>query len=759
MRAFALLFQIATTPLSVNGQGAPTVTIPRIEAAPAIDGTLDEAVWQQATRLTGFWEYQPADGRPAGEETEVRVWYSSSAIYFGIIAHDRDPGSIRATVADRDNIQGDDNVRIYLDTFNDRRRAYFFGVNPLGAQEDGVRAEGGFTAGSITGGTTDLNPDFLWESKGHLTPEGYVVEIRIPFKSLRFRGDDPKSWGIQIVRTIQRTGYQESWTDLRRANASFLLQDGTIAGIHGIHRGVVVEAQPTITGSVSGTRDTTTGAFTRGAERTDIGGNLKLGFNSFSIDATANPDFSQVESDAGQVTVNQRFALFFPEKRPFFLEGIELFATPNQLVYTRQIGNPIGGIKVAGKIGNFTIAHLTALDETGGGASNALFDVGRIRADFGENSTAGLTYTDRSAGSEYNRVVAADVRYVFGKLYYFQSQFGGSWTRDSAGSRSSPIWLEEFDRTGRQWGFNYQVTGIGAGFDARAGYVPRTDIVQAHGFNRFTWYGKPGATIESFTTFFGPEATWNYDGFSTSHPVEGDQSITNMFRFRGGWNLTITPKHAFVLPDPALYTGYTVDHGVGGIAPYIPPGTLDGWQIHTQLSTPVYRGFNADATVLRGTAVLFAEGSLGRELTLQGDLSLRPSQQVRLTCSLIFDRLTRARNGAEFARTVIPRLRVDFQPLRSLFFRVIGEYQSARVAALADPATGDPILVNGVPASSSETNTFRMDWLASFQPNPGTVAFLGYGSTLDGGLNTLTFSRLVRTDDGFFVKFAYLFRR
>ena len=163
---------------------------------------LDEAPWQRAARLSGFWEYQPADGRPAGEETEVRVWYSANAIYFGIIAHDAQPGAIRATVADRDNIQGDDNVRIYLDTFNDHRRAYFFGVNPLGAQEDGVRAEGGSSPGNITGGTTDLNPDFLWESKGHLTPDGYVVEIRIPFKSLRFSGDDPKAWGIQVIRTV-----------------------------------------------------------------------------------------------------------------------------------------------------------------------------------------------------------------------------------------------------------------------------------------------------------------------------------------------------------------------------------------------------------------------------------------------------------------------------------------------------------------------------------------------------------------------------
>ncbi|HEU4763391.1 MAG TPA: DUF5916 domain-containing protein, partial [Gemmatimonadales bacterium] len=593
----------------MNGKGAPTVAIPRIDADATVDGNLDEPAWQQAARLGGFWEYQPADGRPAEEETEVRVWYSPKAIWFGVIAHDRAPSSIRATVADRDKIQGDDNVRIYLDTFDDHRRAYFFGVNPLGAQEDGVRAEGGFTAGSLTGGTTDLNPDFLWESKGRLTADGYVVEIRVPFKSLRFKGGDPKQWGIQVIRTVQRTGHQDAWTDLRRANASFLLQDGTLAGLHDIHRGVVVEAQPFVTGSVSGARDST-GTFGRGGVHSEFGGNLRLGFQSLTVDATANPDFSQVESDAGQVTVNQRFALFYPEKRPFFLEGIELFATPNQLVYTRQIENPIGGVKITGKTGRVTYAHLTALDEVGGGAPNALFDVGRVRADFGQNSTAGLTYTDRSAGSAYSRVLAGDVRYVFGKLYYFQTQLGGSWTRDSAATRSSPIWQGELDRTGRKWGFNYQLTGIGRDFEAAGGFVPRNDIVRVHGFNRFTWYGAPGARVEYFQVFFGPENYWSYDGFRTGTPIEGSQMANASLHFRGGWNLTVNPQHAFVLPDPGLYTGYSVATGGIGSA-YTPPGTKDGWSVTASLATPVYQGFNATASAARGAAVNYAEGSLG----------------------------------------------------------------------------------------------------------------------------------------------------
>ena len=183
--------------VAVEGKGSPTAEIPRLEAVEIRSTALDEPVWSQATRLSGFWQYQPVDGRPAEEETEVLVWYAPDAIYFGIVAHDREPAAIRATVADRDNIDNEDHVVIDLDTFHDRRRAFFFGVNPLGAQSDGVRSEGAGQVSSLIPGSTDLNPDFTWESKGRITDEGYEVEIRIPFKSLRYPSGEPAELGPQ----------------------------------------------------------------------------------------------------------------------------------------------------------------------------------------------------------------------------------------------------------------------------------------------------------------------------------------------------------------------------------------------------------------------------------------------------------------------------------------------------------------------------------------------------------------------------------
>jgi hypothetical protein len=246
---------IAAAPSPVLADPAPAVVVPRLSAEATIDGVLDEPAWEQAARLQGFHQYQPVDGRPAEERTEVRVFYTPAAIVFGILAHDREPGAIRATVADRDNIDSDDNVTVHLDTFADRRRSFFFAVNPLGVQQDGVRTEGANSPGQVFGGETDTNPDFIFESKGRITADGYVVEMRIRFKSLRYPGGGGvMRWGVNVVRVTQRTGYVDTWTDVRRASASFLAQEGTLEGLHDLRRGVLLEAMPFVTVNAEGSR-------------------------------------------------------------------------------------------------------------------------------------------------------------------------------------------------------------------------------------------------------------------------------------------------------------------------------------------------------------------------------------------------------------------------------------------------------------------------------------------------------------------------
>ncbi|HET6778961.1 MAG TPA: DUF5916 domain-containing protein [Gemmatimonadales bacterium] len=756
MLALLLLLQASSTQSGavVEGKGSPTADIPRLESDARIDGRLDEPVWSRATRLTGFWQYQPVDGRPAEEQTEVLAWYTPDAIYFAIIAHDRSPKTIRATVADRDNIDNDDYVVLDLDTFHDRRRAFFFGVNPLGVQSDGVRSEGAGQVSSLIPGSTEKNPDFTWDSKGRITDRGYEVEIRIPFRSLRYPGSGPQTWGFNVTRMVQRTGYTDTWTDVRRANASFLGQEGAIGGLRDMRHGVTVEAQPFVTATANGSRDAVSGEFNRDDVNPDAGLNLRLGFSSYALDATVNPDFSQVESDEGQVTVNERFALFFPEKRPFFLEGIELFGSPQTLVYTRRIVDPKAGAKLTGKFGQLGVAHLTAVDETD--ADDAWFNITRLRRDFGKNSIAGVTFTNRDQPGNHNRVLAGDFRYVWG-LYYAQFQYGRSWTSDPLGSRNAPIWQAEYDRTGRTWGFNYLLNGQGQGFDAQAGFVNRlrSGVVNGHAFNRLTHYGARGALLENLTVFFGPERTWLYDKFGFTPGLEGREQLDATFQLRGGWELNGHAERVFVNFQDSSYAGYTIGGATGPV--YRPANEFSGLTGQVKVTTPTWQKLGVEVTYGRGRAAIFQEGTTGRAWQLIGALTLRPTSTVRVSATGTVFRLSHL-DGSEFARSTIPRLKLEYQPNRALFFRAIGEYRSERRAALVDRVSGDSLYVDGVAQPTAEFNGFRLDLLASFEPTPGTVAFLGYGSSLESD-EEFNWSRLHRMSDGFFVKLAYQVRR
>jgi hypothetical protein len=742
----------------VEGKGAPVFTIPRLEESATIDGRLDEPAWAKAARLSGFSEYRPVDSQPASERTEVLLWYAPNALHIGIIAYDADPGSVRASVADRDNIDRDDSVRIFLDTFNDRRRAFIFGVNPLGVQEDGVQTEGAFNAGRMFGmnGSVDLSPDYQFDSKGQRTAEGYVVEVRIPFKSLRYPSGSEMKWGINILRKTQRTGREDTWTDAKRI-ASFLGQAGTMEGLHDLQRGVVTEIQPFVTAASNGTLGSD-GGFRRDSADFGPGVNVRLGFTNVSFDGTVNPDFSQVESDASQVTVNERFALFFAEKRPFFLEGIELFATPNQLIYTRRIVDPTGGAKFTGKVGRTGIAVLSAADDEGD--HHAWVNIARIRRDVGKDSLAGVTYTDRTSSETFNRVFAADARVVFKKLYYVLGQVGGSWTEGANGETvSAPMWQAEFDRTARRWGFNYKLVGYGEGFDAQSGYVPRSNIVEGRASNRFTYYGTRGARLESASVFFGPNRIWAYGDFGHAAPIEGGDSANFSATLRGGWTLSARYGRDFVTFDPAVYAAYSSARPDGTFVAYTSLDEVQNWGGTYSVTSPSFQKINGKVEVKYGGVAIFAEGSKGTEARVTATLGLRPTPSVRAEGSLVMSRLVRERDGEEFARTTIPRLKLEYQPRRSFFFRVISEYRSESRAALEDPLTGLPAMAGGIAVGERLARGLRTDWLVSFEPTPGTVAFLGYGSTMTRDDDLYRTREYRRTSDGFFVKLAYMFRR
>jgi hypothetical protein len=778
MRHFALCLALLTTPTTAliaqaiyHGRTSDrAVRIPRLDDSVMVDGSLDEPVWQSAALLTGFSQYQPVDGRPAEDSTDVFVWYTSDAIYFGIRAHERH-GDIRATLADRDKIDTDDYVQILLDTFNDRRRAYVFGVNPLGVQADGIRTEGGFGSAGGHGGdfsgrfeNVDMNPDFTFASRGRVTPTGYEVEVRIPMRSLSFPGTDPQTWSINVVRKVQHSAYQDTWTPAVRASASFLSQSGTLEGLTQLDRGLVLSMNPFATGRMDGAPDSL-GGWTYDPTP-EVGVNVSWGVTSnLTLDGTANPDFSQVEADVAQVTVNERFAIFYPEKRPFFLEGIELFNTPNSLIYTRRVVEPLGGLKLTGKVAGTNVALLSAVDDqrvSVTGEDYPFVNALRLRRDIGEQSTAGLAYTDRIENGAYNRVVGGDVRLVFAKLYYFEAQGANSWTGGDSATVAAPLWQATVDRTGRSFGFHYQIQGIAPDFRTDVGFVPRTGIVQPGITNRLSFYGGPGAFIEQWTNFFRFNGFWDYDEFFDGGSIlESDVGVTSSFTIRNGWGARVTPQWLTVRFDPDFYTDYYVDAGTDTVPLVLPDRLGDLWQVNLSGNTP-QGPLSLSAGVTIGTTAAFFEPAPADALSGNATLTWRPTEQLRMEGRYVYSQLNRERDGSRLSTAHIPRLKLEYQLSRPIFVRFVGQYTAQEQDALRDPATDQPILIRNddgtfSPAEVETQNDLRVDFLFSYHPTPGTVFYLGYGSSMTEE-DAFTFQDVNRVSDGFFVKLSYLFQ-
>ena len=745
--------------------GQTSVSIPRQATAIVVDGKLDEPAWGQAARLTGFSQYRPVDRRPADDSTEVFVFYSADAIHFGVRAFEAHGNVVRATLADRDNIGADDRVQILLDTYNDNRRALLFSVNPLGVQQDGVQSEGSDPSQSAGGrfdGVVDISPDFLYSSRGRVTDGGYEVEISIPFKSLRYQSADPQTWGLQITRFTQHSGYEDTWAPTVRASASFLIQSGRLTGLSGLRHGLVMDLNPEFTSSLAGEQGVTEWDYER--PRWELGGNLRWGISpNATLNATINPDFSQVESDVGQVTINERFRLFFPEKRPFFLEALEQYDTPQRLIYTRQIRDPVAGVKLTGKMGATAIAYLGAADDRrfSSNGSVPVFNLLRVRRDLGASSTLGFVHTDIIEGDRSNRVTGADARVVWRKIWFSDAQIAGSWTGNGADSRSGTLWnVTLADRTGRSYGNHYEIGGITNNFQTRSGFVPRTGIVEARAFNRLSWYGAPGARVEQLNTFFGISPLWRYDEFP-KRTLEGGISSSWHASLRGGWRASFEVGNLHQRFEQGAYEEYRVVESPLVTSPMIAPRSLYNlWGFSTGVTSP-NRALSYSLNAGYGGAVLFAEGAEGRRTFARASLNWKPTSFARIEASLVREQLDRAQDGSAFSTATIPRLKTEYQVSRAIFLRYVAQYVAQDRGALRDPRTGFPLLPTLDPESGDAltTNDFRQDFLFSYKPSTGTVFFAGYGASMTEP-TAFAFERqaLNRVSDGFFLKASYTYR-
>ncbi|MFL5496638.1 MAG: DUF5916 domain-containing protein, partial [Gemmatimonadales bacterium] len=704
-----ILHLAGTDPVSVYSgrQGRLDVHPPRIDVQVKVDGVLDEAVWGDAAVLTDFSQFSPSDGIPAADSTKVLVWYSPTAMHFGIRAYEAH-GAVHATLADRDRIAADDYVQILLSTFDDGRQATVLAVNPLGVQSDGALIETGSTQGNgfnnavVRRESADLSPDFNYESKGRLTSYGYEVEVRVPFKSLRFQPVREQRWGINVTRQVQHSGVEDSWAPAKRASASFLAQSGHLVGLIDLRRGLVLELTPSVTSKTTGAPSATGWDYAGGGP--ELGASVRWGItNNLNLNGTANPDFSQVESDAAQFLFDPRNEIRFSEKRPFFLDGIEQFNTPNSLIYTRRIVQPVAAVKLTGTGLGADIAFLSAVDDrtvSRTGEDHPVYNLLRLQRGVGGNSRLGLVYTDRIDGGDYNRVGGVDGRLVFGQIYSAMFQLAGSRTRTAGTTMTAPLWLARVDRNGRTFGVRALMSGSDPDFRARSGFFPRPGLAHANLDPRITLYGKSGGVVENVTIDLELDGLYRYGQLAQSAGMQEEKAHFNAnATLRGGWQMGGSLlNEAFGYPAE-VYAGYRLElpradgSGVDTV-PFVGRPRIPNRDYALFFNTPQFSQFSGSAFVIWGHDENFFEWASGAISLVDLGFNWRPSDKLRFEARYQVQRVGRRTDGSTVNVQHIPRLKMEYQVSRPIFLRLVGEYRSERQDALRDDTRTDaPILI------------------------------------------------------------------
>jgi hypothetical protein len=494
----ALCTLILVAPVCVfaeeKGNTLPVTHIARATGAITIDGNLDDPGWQNATKFETWYETNPGDNIEPKVKTIGYVTYDDHFFYCAIDSFDPDPKSVRSAFADHDGISGniDDYAGPIIDTRNDGKTGYLFLVNAHNVQYDAVTDD--------TSGNEDSSPDFYWDSATKIDSHGWVVEMRIPFSSLRYSGSNPAQWGLILYRNRPRDRrYQIFSNKLPRGSNCFVCNYGKITGLEGLPAGGHVVAAPYVTARDTGiARDGLGSPLRYGTAATNAGADVKWTPNAdTAVDAAFNPDFSQVESDVAAISTNQRFALFFPEKRPFFLEGTELFTTPIQAVYTRTITQPRWGLRSTGKYGDDAYTLLVA-DDRGGGSVilpsaqgsdfaeqnfSSYAIIARERHDLGHNSYVSFLGTTREeAGGSHNRVFGPDFQFksehhtLTGQLLFSDSRtpnrpdLAVEWNGQRLRSHAGYIWYQYQTRSND---FYSEYKNYGNDFRADNGFIPQ----------------------------------------------------------------------------------------------------------------------------------------------------------------------------------------------------------------------------------------------------------------------------------------------
>lgn len=702
----------------------------RAEGPVTVDGVLSEAAWTQGEPLEIAYEFYPGNNVAPPVRTECRAGYDDENLYLGCTAFDPEPGRIRAHLSDRDKPFTDDHLIFLIDPFNDRRRAFEFRITALGVQMDAVFIP--------QEGFEDFSWDALWRSAGRITPDGYVVEVAIPFKSLRFpQAAGPQSWGIILERVYPRSVmHRMRSSHIPRGGNCLLCGADRLEGLQEIAPGRDLEMAPTLTAHRTDARNATAGQLVNGDGEADVGLTARWGITSnATLAATVNPDFSQVEADVAQLEVNERFALSYPERRPFFLEGADVFGTPQSMVFTRTVVDPVAGAKLTGKQGGSAYGVMGAHDRVNTlvfpanqASRSALLQqevttgVARYRRDLGRSSL-GVLFTARDGDGYHNRTAGLDglVRLGRSTQLRFQGAFSDTDYPDTLATRVAQRTgafggsnaYAQLSHNRPNWSASATARHVERGFRADAGFIPRVDVsgvtVNA---SRVRW-GRPGGWYSRLSVSTALERLTDQEGRLT------DQGVALIGNYQGPRQSTVDLG---VGHYRRLYNGQMFDLVDARWIVAMRPSRAVGFRMLGRYGDDVDLANTRRATLLSLQPTVDAR--LGRHLNLTLSHSLR----------------TLSTGGEEILEAGLTQAQVGYHFSSRTMVRAILQYQDID----RNPALH-------LAAVKRESQSFFSQFLFSYRVNPQTLLFLGYSDNHLGEDD----ATIVRTGRTLFLKLGY----
>jgi len=746
--------------------GKPTPAPPTIANVPEIDqplklddfaGMVPRAeLRDKLAHVTGFVQQQPVDGKPGTEATEVWMAYSRTTLYFVFLCHDSHPEQVRTHLARRENVQTDDNVVVLLDPFQDHRTGVMFQVNASGVQADASWNE-------VNG--PDYSYDQVWDSEGRVTKEGWMALVAIPFRSLRFHADH-KDWGVVFQRNLPRNSESDFWPRVAANVSGILTQEATLRGIEGVTGSHNFQLNPYALAQNERKlidQDPTDPYFSSRHLEGTGGGEVKLVIkDSIVLDGTINPDFSDIESDQPQFTVDQRFPVYFPELRPFFLENASYFNTPITLVYTRNIAHPEYGLRMTGKIDRWNLGVFAIDDRLPGEAvapsdplhgKHATVAVGRVSRDIGEGSGVGAIYTDEEFGGGWNRIGGADFTARIDKHWTAHGQMVESSTMGDLDSGASytagPASDLQITRNGHAFNMQSEYQDVSTGFQTSLGFLQSSNIRSDHIHSNYQWFPKK-SVVQSWGLEENQNLAFDHQGDRVYHYTTLDPFWLLPRNFVlasliGENSDTVSPAN---YPALTTFKNFTENFG-GGVVRGAPWSQLN-------MALVVLRGGNVNYNPVAGQTPFLLNQDLVNLL-----FTVQPVHQLTIDNTYLLDRDHAVAGGAFVYESQTMRTKVNYQFTRSISARVIAEYDST--------------LANSVNTSLPRTKEVATQALLTWLPHPGTAVYIGYSNDLQNLNRSLcnrlpngscdpdntTFPRAVPLlNDGrqIFVKASYLFR-